>query len=308
MAAKNSDSLGWIFLPFALVWEWRKRMGFVGPATILAILALLSYAFHQYTAPKISNWPEYELTADRWEVTQKPNWVRRDVMREAIENGDLTHVSLLDPDLTEKVSRAFVLCSWVKEVNRVEKRYPAKVRVDITYRKPVAMVEVDDELAAKEGVPCYPVDETGVLLSTLDFSNVDLAHYPRIRVLGATRQTPPGAPWGDPRIEQAALIAGAILDHFTDWGVARIEMVPSADDDRRAKAPFLYRLVTERGLKIDFGHAPGMEDSTEPTINEKIRRLTDYKQKNGKLNELDAGLLIDLRPTSGIVVKPAIGD
>ena len=81
MANKNSNSLGWIFLPFALVWEWRKRMeeAPLGPATILAILCVpSSYAFHQYTAPKIISWPEYELTADRWEVTQKPNWIRRD--------------------------------------------------------------------------------------------------------------------------------------------------------------------------------------------------------------------------------------
>lgn len=306
MAAKNSDSLGWILFPLALVWEWRKRMGFVGPATIIAILALLSYAFQKYTVPQITLWPEYELTADRWEVSQKPTWIRRDVMREAIENGDLTHVSLLDPQLTEKASRAFVLCSWVKEVNRVEKRYPAKVRVDVTYRKPVAVVEVIDEATEKEGLACYFIDDASVLLPRSDFSEVDLAHYPRIRIPGASRQGPPGAPWGDPRVEQAALIAGSIANHFVDWGIEAIELVPASESDFRSKGPFLYRLVTRRGLKVDFGRAPGFEDSAEPTVGEKIRRLSDYKQKNGRLSELDAGLLIDLRHQDGIKQRPAL--
>ncbi len=307
MAVKNSDSLGWIFLPFTLAWEWRKRMGVVGPVTVLAVLALLSYAFHQYTVPRLANWPEYELTADRWEVTQKPNWIRRDVAREAIESGDLTHVSLLDPELAEKTSRAFVLCSWVKEVNRVEKRYPAKVRVDLTYRKPVAMVEVIDHQAEKEGVACFPIDEFGVLLPTTDFSLTDLAHYPHIRIADASLSAPAGAVWGDPRVEQAALIAGAIVDHYKHWGVERIELVSDSQGDRRAKGPFLFRLIAARGLIIDFGHAPGMESSEEATAGQKIRWLMDHRTKNGSFDGLDTGYLIDLRDANGLRLIPTIG-
>jgi hypothetical protein len=306
MANKNSSSLDWLFLPFALLWEWRKRMGFVGPATILIVLALLSYAFHHYTAPRLANWPEYELTAEKWEITQRPSWIRRDVLREAIENGDLTKVSLLDPKLTERASNAFVMCSWVKEVNRVEKRYPSKVRVDLTYRKPAAIVEVIDELAATEGIACYFVDELGVLLPRSDFSDVDLAVYPRIRIDDVSFQGALGAPWGDARVEQAARIAGAILEYYKDWGIQRIELIPTALEGRRSKGSFLFRLVTERDLRIDFGRAPGMEDSSEPTIGQKIRWLSDYKKKNGRFSDLDAGVLIDVRDVDGIRVKPAL--
>jgi hypothetical protein len=307
MAGKDSDSFGWILFPFALVWEWRKRMGLVGPATVLVVLALLSYGFHQYTAPRLANWPEYELSADRWEITQKPNWIRRDVARDAIEKSDLTHASLLDPQLAEKTSQAFLLCSWVKEVNRVEKRYPANVRVDLTYRKPVAMVEVIDQEAEKEGMACFPVDDAGVLLPTSDFSQTDLAHYPRIRVDGASLQAPAGAVWGDSRVEQAAVLAGAIIEHYKQWGVERIELVSSQADDRRAKGPFLFRLIAARGLIIDFGHAPGMESSEEATASQKIRWLNDYRTKNGSFDTLDPGYIIDLRDASGPKQKPTIG-
>lgn len=305
MASKNTDSLGWLLFPFALVWEWRTRMGFVGPATILAVLALLSYSFHKYSAPKIATWPEYALTSDRWEVTQKPNWIRRDVVRDALENGDLTKLSLLDPKLTEKTSNAFVTCSWVKEVKRVEKRYPAKVRVDLTYRKPVAIVEVEDEASAEKGLACYFVDEFGVLLPRSDFSEVDLPHYPRIRVPGATRQAPAGTAWGDPRVEQAAAIAGAILEKFADWGIYAVELAPRDEEDFRGKGPFHYQLTTARGLKIDFGRAPGLEHSAEATIGEKIKRLNDYKQRNGRLSDLDAGLIIDVRHPDEIKTRAA---
>lgn len=305
MAGKNSDSLGFIFFPFALAWEWRKRMGFVGPATILVTLALLSFAFHRYTEPRIAHWPEYQLTSDRWEITQKPNWIRRDVIRETIDQGDLTKLSLLDPKLAEKTSAALLNCSWVKEVKRVEKRYPAKVRIDLIYRRPVAVVEVLDEASAQEGPACYFVDDLGVLLPQLDFSHPDLPHYPRIRVPNAARQAPAGAAWGDARVEQAAAIAGAIADKFNDWGIDAIELAPLGEDDFRGKGPFRYRLSTARGLKIDFGHAPGLEDSSEPTISEKIDRLSDYKQKNGRLSDLDAAVTIDVRHPDGVKTRPA---
>lgn len=308
MASKNTDSLGWIFFPFALVWEWRKRMGFVGPLTILGVLALLSFGFHHYTVPRLASWPEYQLISERWEVTQKPTWIRGDVIREAIENGDLTKLSLLDPKLAEKANSAFVTSAWVKEVNRIEKRYPAKVRVDVTYRKPVAVVEVVDEASAEEGLACYFVDEYGVLLPQSDFSEVDLTHYPRIRVPGATRQGPKGAPWGDPRVEQAASIAGAILDKFNDWGIYSIELATRGDEDFRGKGPFMFRLSTVRGLKVDFGRAPGLEDSAEPTVGEKVRRLTHYVLENGKLSDLDPAVVIDVRPTDRIIPKPAFGE
>jgi hypothetical protein len=273
--------------------------------TILAVLALLSYGFHQHTIPRIANWPEYHLTRDRWEVTQKPTWIRRDVMAEAIEGGDLAGLSLLDPKLTEKATSALVACSWIKEVNRVEKRYPAKVRIDVTYRKPVAVVEVLDEASAEEGIACYFVDAQGVLLPQDDFHTVDLPHYPRIRVPGAARQAPAGAAWGDPRVEQAAAIAGAILEKFNEWGVNAIELAPRSDELSRGKGPFMFRLSTARGLKVDFGRAPGLEDSAEPTVDEKVQRLNNYVLENGKLSELDPAVVIDVRPADRIVPKPA---
>lgn len=307
MASKNNnEALGRTATSLASLWELRRRIAVVAPLSVLGALSLISVCFHRYTAPRLQSWPEYELTPERWEVTQRPNWIRRDVVREAVNLGDLHQLSLLDPQLAEKTSRAFLLCSWVKEVNRVEKRYPAKVRVDVTYRKPVAMVEGVDDQMEEEGVPYFPVDESGVLLPTSDFSKIDLGHYPRICIPNVSLQGPAGASWGDPRIEQAARIAGAILEHYQDWGIDRIEMVPSPADGFGGKGPFLYRLVTPRGLVIDFGHAPGLEDSAEPTVGQKIRWLIDYKQKNGKLSDLDAGLLVDLRNIGGIVVKPAL--
>jgi hypothetical protein len=68
------------------------------------------------------------------------------VRAEVIRDGSLTGLSLLDPQLTVKVFQAFAAHSWVENVSRVSKHPPggrAGVVVEMTYRKPVAMVEVD---------------------------------------------------------------------------------------------------------------------------------------------------------------------
>jgi hypothetical protein len=55
-------------------------------------------------------------------------------------------------------------------------------------------------------------------------------------------------------------------------------------------------------LEVRWGHAPGREVAGEASAAEKIAMLRDFVDRNGRLDQLPATVVIDLRPASGIVV------
>ena len=108
---------------------------------------------------------------------------------DVIADGGLKELNLLDPQVTVRVAQAFATHSWVKTVRRVRKHHPARIQVDLEYRRPAAMVEVD--LAGEKGL--LPVDETGVLLPPSDFSPDQAKEYPRIGIGHTTPAGPVGS-------------------------------------------------------------------------------------------------------------------
>jgi hypothetical protein len=127
----------------------------------------------QHFSGKVSERPEYHLQAEDIEITPRPDWVRSDVKAEVVRDSGLTKLSLFEQQVTVQIAQAFATHSWVAEVRRVSKHYPAKVTVDLVYRKPVAMVVV--VMQGKNGPESglLPVDVHGVLLPPADFSKTE---------------------------------------------------------------------------------------------------------------------------------------
>ena len=128
----------------------------------------------------------------------------------------------MDDDLVERVAKAFAGHPWVAKVLSVAKRYPASVKVELAYRKPVCMVVVPGGLV--------PVDEGGILLprGEGDFSPLEATRYPRLEGIDHMPAAPVGSRWTDAKVIGGAEIAAAIGPAWGGLGLRLI--VPLAAD------------------------------------------------------------------------------
>ena len=128
----------------------------------------------------------------------------------------------MDDDLVERVAKAFAGHPWVAKVLSVAKRYPASVKVELAYRKPVCMVVVPGGLV--------PVDEGGILLprGEGDFSPLEATRYPRLEGIDHMPAAPVGSRWTDAKVIGGAEIAAAIGPAWGGLGLRSI--VPLAAD------------------------------------------------------------------------------
>lgn len=247
----------------------------------LAVFIGLAVAGWKRWGPTIVASPAYVLSEEQIEVTPQPPYIHGNVKAEAIRAGGLAGASILDPKLTEKVQHAFAVHTWVASVKRVTKHHPARVVVELEYRRPAAMVEVMQ--GNQSGL--LPVDAYGVLLPPEDFSMNQVRHYLRIVVGGTPPEGPVGTPWGDARVEAAASIAVALEPCWQKLQLYRVALATSAAGEVTSTPSF--DLLTRDGRKIIWGHAPGQEASGEASASEKLAQLADFYEQHGPLPSSD---------------------
>ena len=246
--------------------------------------------------PDLNKEPEYRLRSSQIEVTQPPHWVPHDLIEQVLEHADLPHeLSLLDNHLAQEVAEAFQLHPWVEEVVSVRKSFPAKLTVQLTYRKPVAMVQV------KQGM--YPIDGASILLPPADFSVADTKLYPVITNVRSTPQGPAGTPWGDSLVAGGAKLAEALGPHWKKLQLTAIDCQRpakpvSGDDDS------FYVLVAQGGSRILWGRGPGSDNPGELTTEQKIGRLQKYLADFGSFSRPHGPYEIDIRLWQEISRRP----
>ena len=223
--------------------------------------------------------PEYRIDSSAIELTPPPPWIHADIKGEVIRSGSLDHaLSLVDDAVTVRIAQAFSLHPWVAKVTRVSKSYPARVEVEAVYRRPAAMVAVSGGL--------LPVDGDGVLLPSDDFSPAEAERYPRLMDIKTVPLGPQGSRWGDARVTGGARLAAVLGD---DWQRFHLKMivpvVPAAGI--RSGDDILYELVTERGTRVTWWHAPGSERPCDARANEKLALLRQIFQRDGALEGPD---------------------
>lgn len=81
--------------------------------TVIGLTAF--HLWHQHGDRIVSN-PRYRLKTERLKVTAQPDWIRSDVVQNAITYGQLYNANLLDPELHLPVRQAFGVQPWVKKV------------------------------------------------------------------------------------------------------------------------------------------------------------------------------------------------
>jgi hypothetical protein len=234
---------------------------------------------------------DYRVTPEKIVIGDLPAWIHCDLKAEVMRDASLERsLSLLDEDLTKRLANAFSLHPWVARVDRVSKHHPARVEVHLTFRRPVAMVEVSGGL--------LPIDEVGILLPSADFSPAEAKQYPRISRVESHPSGPVGANWGDANVSGGAKIASILADRWKKLRLYRI-LAPTHTIADEYTDRFTYELITHAGTRLLWGRPPGSEPTGELKAGEKVARLEQILQREGSLDGTSGPQIIDLRVMTG---------
>lgn len=259
--------------------------------TLLALgvvggLALAANEAWRHYGTTHAHWENYSVGPDAIEISPPPPWVRADIKTDVVRLGSLENLSLLERNTSQRVAEAFALHPWVSDVQRVAKFYPASIQVQVAYRKPVAVVEVEHE-----GQPgLLPVDRLGILLPPEDFSTGQVKLLPRVAVGKTFPVGAIGTSWGDERVAAGALVAEALCDDWGQTSLFRIEAQPTIAGGSADLTAF--EIVTRDQQRFIWGRAPGREGSGEKTAQEKRARLLELL-KSPQQDEV--ATILDLR-------------
>jgi hypothetical protein len=241
-----------------------RRSGLGAAAVVLAALAAGALLWSRI-GDQVLWRDDAILRPEMVELLGVAPWVKSDIKTEALRTASLDGgVPIGDPELPNRLARAFDTHPWVKQVVSVKPRHPAAAVVEVLCREPVAMVSVKGGLLA--------VDAEGVVLPSGDFTAESAAEYPRITGIDSSPQGPEGSSWGDMSVEEAAAVAVVI---GPEWkSLALVDCRPKTVLGAR-----VWELVGPDGQVILFGSAPGQEREGEPSAAGKVARLKALEGK-----------------------------
>lgn len=278
----------------------RNRL-FIGCSLLILLAIVGKVVWKRYGHIVIAD-PRYRLAESAIVVTDQPDWIQSEVKDSAIRLGKLDQLSLLDPALVSKVDEAFRVQTWVADVERVSKT-PKGVVVDLKYRKPVAMVEIETEGTAR----LQPVDGAGVLLPGAEFSQSQALQFLRIAIPSPRLNgLIDGTVWPDERIIHAAQIAELLVEDRASLRLFRIDMMLNERNVSR-RSP-IFEIITRNGHRIVWGSAPGAETNGEADAEARLESLrsleqaltTDSSSSKKEMYDVRTGTVVRIQPDQGL--------
>jgi hypothetical protein len=227
---------------------------------------------------------DYWITHEKVDITPLPDWVHSDLRRQVFRDASLDRLSIADDDLVERIRGAFALHPRVAKVERVQKFHPARVQVELVYRRPVCVVEI-------AGEP-IPVDADGVALPREDFSSPEASRYPRLTGIETAQLGIAGTRWSDDRVLGGAEIAAALVEAWEKMGLSRIVAKKSQGAGLHETPSF--DLVTRKETTIPWGRGPSGDAPGEKAVKEKVAQLERYLAEHGSLDSQPGGAGLDL--------------
>ncbi len=275
-------------------WARTKQLLWLRARVLVAlfVVVLLGWglrAVWQHVAPSIIQRDRYLLAAEKITISTLPEWITADLRMEVVRNSGLDRqLSVLDDAFASVVQDAFVLHPWVESVNKITKSYPPAVHVELTFRHPVAVVE----LASPQGVQLIPVDPHGVQLPAKDVPDIRKRYLPRIG--GIVGRPPVGQQWADLRVVGAAELAEKLASTWESLHL--VDILPSAlPEIRDGHRYFVFNLITRGGTQIVWGAAPSNAPPDEDSFEAKLRRLRDCANQHGPLDSVRGPAVVDVR-------------
>lgn len=248
--------------------------------------------------PNLQNNQQYRLQTAQIEITAPPHWVPHDLAEQVTRRAGLPdELSLLDKDIARRVAEAFERHPWVKGQVRVSTSIPARMRVELEYREPVAMVRV----ASSAGL--FPIDAEATLLPSADFAPAEISKYPRIENVVTAPQGAEGTVWSDEKVIAAARLAVRLKPYWKQFGLQSI-LVPEKSEANAAWDDLSLRLVTHGGSRVIWGRAPGALHPGELTAEKKIDRMKFYLKHHGPFDSAHGPYEYDITQWRDISRKP----
>jgi len=298
-AKKNSSTQARSNLPQRILGWFSGGLGTVILCVVLiGIFIACAYAAWQKIGSRVLASPEYLVGPGQFEITPPPPWLHRtnlpaEIYRDLSRQGPLR---IMDDDLTERVAAALLRQPWVAKVRQVSKQYPAKVKVDLVYRRPVCMVEVPGGL--------MPVDVEGTLLPKDDFSPVEAAKYPHLSGVDRGPMGAIGSRWGDIRVAGGAEIANELSPFWEKFKLQYIVPLPQyataiggavPAGSARSAGEYSFAIITRGGMKILWGRSPAANTPGEATPQQKIKKLEQLFDEHGSLDYPQGPRELDLQ-------------
>lgn len=283
--ASSSSPVGAVFRLLVRLFQGETRPVALG-VLIVVLFVGFWYVVWQQVGDEVLTSQDYWVKLENLEVTPLPPWIEKGFRAEGYRDASLGGpLSIMDPNLTERIAKAFALHPWVAKVCRVQKCHPGRVKVDLVYRRPVCIV------LSPSGP--HPVDAEGVVLPIKDFSLVELSNYPHLVGIGTLPVGPKGTRWGDPRVVGGAEVAAVLGEVWKDLGLERI--APCATVDQVPADEPQFELYTRSGTRIIWGRAPGTRVPDEVPASIKLARLKDYRATFGSLDGARGAQPLDVR-------------
>ena len=286
-AASESSFIQWFFQPAMLF-----RM-----SLLAGLFALWPYALRKL--PSLGNRPEYQISFSKIQVLPAPEHpVPSNLVEQvALQSGMPQELSLLNENLTGEIAKAFRRHPWVSKVVRVRKSFPAAIVVEVEYRQPVVMAQVQGGL--------IPIDVHGVILPTADFSPSDANRFPLLQTAESKPKIRPGNVWNDPGILAAARLAHLLLGR---WKTLKLEAISIPRTANPATEPndIILELIGQGGSRIVWGRPPGNDHPGELEATEKVGRLEKYLVDFGDYHLPHGPYEIDIRHWQEISRRPLV--
>ena len=221
-------------------------------------------------------------------VPEPNSYIRTDLVEEVYRSTRLGELSPLDRHATAKLASAFASHPWVKQVHTIRKLPGGKFDIDLDYRRPVAVFhltggerwlsEIEAHLT-KQGYPTdsglddlyFPLDGEGVMLPTDHMTLEDARQLIHIEVSEEFPTGNEGTPFGNRRVESAALLA-KLLSAPAVAGRVGVKKIIVGGDPRANRVPQM-ELVTGDGTRLFWGSPPGMELPQERDARAKLLDL-----------------------------------
>jgi len=252
----------------------------------------------------------YQLTSENLQVSPQPAWTSPDLQTMILgdqRDQDYRPKSIMDTALVPTVANTLQSVGWIENIDSIRKSKHG-LDVQLTYRRPVGMVEINSMTIApsafkgKKAVNLH-VDRQGVVMGGPHSEQPGDHLLISIGNPMYMDQLLPWSQWQDVRVQGAARIGEVLQDRWKALGFYRLTTFRSRANATDQRIPF--QLWTEPGRKyrvhLIWGNPPGQELANEASAADKILAMEQYVQANGPFHQM-TDRIVDVRTGSVVVL------
>lgn len=271
----------------------------------LAVFFAAVLALGKYTREGIRDSDRFAAVFTQVDCSPPPNQSVAEFLAEVQYLSELPdRLPILDKDLPDNLAAAFRRHPWVLKVEGVTVLPSRRLEVRLKFRRPVLEVfttgrvvqdsSADETNAGTSGtldVKSWFVDGAGIVLPRRKgFEQLPKLHTTSLPTQGS------GNSWGNGGVEAAARLADFLRNH---QGTLHIEEYQVNSTD--------LILLTSSGSRVEWGHAPGLEESDEAKAERKLERILHYCRNHSSIDLPNPPRLHDLRPLEASIHTGIIG-